>query len=333
MTQGSPPPGRRYGMTIPFDGVPLSEQRDWIVELEDLGYTDVWSSEANGADAFTPLALASAWAPSLRLGSAIVPAYTRGPALLAQSVATLADAAPGRVAFGIGTSSNVIVEGWNGIPFDEPYRQVRDMVRFLRAAMDGEKMTGRFGRSEVKGFRLGIRPAQQPAILIAALREGMLRLAGREGDGAIINWLSAEDVATVAPIVQAAGAEAAEPGPREVVARIFVAPTTDRDAVIGMGRFAIAAYLSVPVYAAFHQWLGRGEQLAEMWRLWGEGDRKAALAAIPESLVDELIVSGTPEQCREHLQRYVDNGVTTPAIALLPFGYDQRQAIRDLAPR
>lgn len=328
-----PPQGRRYGMTIPFDGVPLSEQRDWIVELEDLGYTDVWSSEANGADAFTPLALASAWAPSLRLGSAIVPAYTRGPALLAQSVATLADAAPGRVAFGIGTSSNVIVEGWNGIPFDEPYRQVRDMVRFLRGAMDGEKMTGRFGRSEVKGFRLGIRPTQQPAILIAALREGMLRLAGREGDGAIINWLSAEDVATVAPIVQAAGAEAAEPGPREVVARIFVAPTTDRDAVIGMGRFAIAAYLSVPVYAAFHEWLGRGEQLADMWRLWGEGDRKGALAAIPESLVDELIISGTPEQCREHVQRYVDNGVTTPALALLPFGYDQRQAIRDLAPR
>jgi probable F420-dependent oxidoreductase len=333
MTQGSPPPGRRYGMTIPFDGVPLSEQRDWIVELEDLGYTDVWSSEANGADAFTPLALASAWAPSLRLGSAIVPAYTRGPALLAQSVATLADAAPGRVAFGIGTSSNVIVEGWNGIPFEEPYRQVRDMVRFLRAAMAGEKMTGRYGRSDIKGFRLGIRPAQQPAILIAALREGMLRLAGREGDGAIINWLSAEDVSTVAPIVQAAGADAVDPGPREVVARIFVAPTTDRDAVIGMGRFAIAAYLSVPVYAAFHEWMGRGEQLGEMWRLWGEGDRKGALAAIPESLVDELIVSGTPEQCREHIQRYVDNGVTTPAIALLPFGYDQRQAIRDLAPR
>ncbi len=328
-----PPQGRRYGMTIPFDGVPLSEQRDWIVELEDLGYTDVWSSEANGADAFTPLALASAWAPSLRLGSAIVPAYTRGPALLAQSVATLADAAPGRVAFGIGTSSNVIVEGWNGIPFDDPYRQVRDMVRFLRGAMAGEKMSGRYGRSEVKGFRLGIRPAQQPAILIAALREGMLRLAGREGDGAIINWLSADDVTTVAPIVQAAGAEAAEPGPREVVARIFVAPTTDREAVVGMGRFAIAAYLSVPVYAAFHEWMGRGEQLADMWRLWGEGDRKGALAAIPESLVDELIVSGTPEQCREHIQRYVDNGVTTPALALLPFGYDQRQAVRDLAPR
>jgi probable F420-dependent oxidoreductase len=320
---------QRYGMTIPFDGVPLAEQGDWIRELADLGYTDVWSSEAMGADAFTPLALAAAWAPSLRLGTAIVPAFTRGPACLAQSVASLADAAPGRFAFGIGSSSNVIVEGWNGVPFEEPYRQVRDMVRFLRAALAGEKVTGTYGRSTVRSFKLGIRPEVGPPILVAALREGMLRLAGREGDGAIINWLSAEDVRTVAPVVH----EAAGGAPREIVARIFVAPTTDRDTVIGMGRFAIAAYLTVPVYAAFHEWLGRGEQLAEMSRLWKEGDRKAALAAIPESLVEELIVWGTPQECREHIGRYVENGVTTPALALLPFGYDVRTAVRDLAPR
>jgi probable F420-dependent oxidoreductase len=320
---------QRHGMTIPFDGVPLHAQRDWIVELADLGYTDVWSSEANGADAFTPLALASTWAPSLRLGTAIVPAFTRGPGLIAQSVGTLAQAAPGRFALGVGTSSNVIVEGWNGIPFDEPYKRTRDVVRFLRRALAGEKVTGEFDTFSVRGFKLGMMPEQPVPILVAALREGMLRLAGREGDGAIINWLSADDVATVAPIVQQAG----DGTPREVVARIFVAPTDDADTVRGMGRFAIAAYLNVPVYAAFHEWLGRGDRLAEMWRLWQEGDRKAALAAIPDSVVDELIVWGPPEKCREHVQRYVDNGVTTPALALLPFGLDQRQAVRDLAPR
>lgn len=318
-------------MTIPFDGVPFAEHRDWFRELVDLGYTDVWSAEANGADGFTPLALAAAWAPELRLGTAIVPAFTRGPACLAQSVASLADAAPGRVAFGIGTSSNVIVERWNGIPFDEPYRQVSDMVTFLREALGGDKVTGTFGRSEIKGFRLGLVPRRQPSILIAALRQGMLRLAGGHSDGAIINWLSADDVRRVVPIVAGAAREAGRPDP-EVVARIFVAPTTDRDIVVGGGRMAIAAYLNVPVYAAFHEWLGRGELLAEMWRLWGEGDRKAALEAIPESLVDELIVSGTPEECREHIGRYVEAGVTTTALALLPFGLDQRQVLRDLAP-
>ena len=98
----------RWGMTIPLAG-PLHAQRDQIVELEDLGYTDVWSAEADGHDAFTPLALASVWAPSLRLGTAIVPAYTRGRATMAQCVGSLAQAAPGRFALGIGTSSNVIV--------------------------------------------------------------------------------------------------------------------------------------------------------------------------------------------------------------------------------
>lgn len=316
-----------YGMTIPFDGIPLHEQRDWIVELADLGYTDVWSSEANGADGFTPLALASVWAPSLRLGSAIVPSFTRGPATLAQCVASLADAAPGRVAFGIGTSSNVIVERWNDIPFEEPYKKTRDMVRFLRTALTGEKVKADYDTFSVNGFKLGIVPEQQPKILVAALREGMLRMAGREGDGAIINWLGADDVATVAPIVHEAGPD------KEIVARIFVAPTTDRDTVMALGRYAIAAYLTVPVYAEFHRWLGRSEVLQPMWDHWAAGDRKAALAAIPDELVDTLIVHGSPEECRDHIARYQANGVTTPALAILPFGLDQRQAIRDLAPR
>ncbi|MEZ5177782.1 MAG: LLM class F420-dependent oxidoreductase [Acidimicrobiales bacterium] len=316
-----------YGMTIPFDGVPLHQQRDWIVELADLGYTDVWSSEANGADGFTPLALASVWAPSLRLGSAIVPSFTRGPGTMAQCVASLADAAPGRVAFGIGTSSNVIVERWNDIPFTEPYKRTRDMVRFLRTALTGEKVKHDYDTFSVNGFKLGLVPEEQPKILVAALRQGMLRLAGAEGDGAIVNWLAADDVSTVAPYVHEGGPD------KEVVARIFVAPTTDRDAVMALGRYAIAAYLTVPVYAEFHRWLGRGELLQPMWDLWAAGDRKGALAAIPDELVDALIVHGSPEACREHIARYQENGITTPALAILPFGLDQRQAIRDLAPR
>src|SRR5271170_7426491 len=81
----------RYGITVPFDGVTLEDHRRWYAELGQLGYTDVWSAETDGVDGFTPLALAAAWSPSLRLGVAIIPAYTRGPALLAQSVAAMAE--------------------------------------------------------------------------------------------------------------------------------------------------------------------------------------------------------------------------------------------------
>jgi probable F420-dependent oxidoreductase len=323
-------PHTGFGITIPFDRVPLHAQREWIEELPGLGYTDVWSMEADGTDAFTPLALTSVWAPQLRLGTAIVPAYTRGPALIAQSVGTLAQAAPGRFVLGLGASSNIIVERWNGMEFDEPYKRVRDVVRFLRLALTGEKVTEEFDTFSIRGFRLGAGavPEQPVPILVAALREGMLRLAGREGDGAIVNWLSADDVAKVAPIVHSQGPD------KEIVARIFVAPSEDTDTVRAQARFAIAAYVNVPVYKAFHQWLGRGDVLGPVWEAWDAGDRAAALQAIPDEVVDDLVVHGSYEQCRAHVQRYVDNGVTTPAMAILPLAdVNVREAVRELAPR
>lgn len=309
---------QRWGITVPFEGVPLSEHREWYEEAAALGYTDLWSSEAGGGDAFTPLALAAAWAPTLRLGTAIVPAYTRGPATLAQTVASLEQAAPGRFAIGLGTSSNVIVERWNGLEFDRPYAHVRDTIRFLREALAGGKVDRDYETFAVHGFRLGVPIQEPPPILVAALRPGMLRLAGREGDGAIINWLAATDVPTVTPHV----------GGKEIVARIFVLPIEDREVVLQIGRRAIASYLTVPVYAAFHEWLGRGELLREMWDAWAAGDRKAATASIPEEVVDDLVVHGTPEQCRAHLERYVANGVTTPAPAILAGPTEAHATIR-----
>lgn len=312
-----------YGITVPFDA-PLSEHAALYKEVADLGYTDVWTGESNGADGLTPLILAAAWEPRLRVGPAILPAYTRAPALMAQSAASLAAAAPGRCAFGIGTSSDVIVEKWNGVPFVEPYKKTRDMVRFLKDALSGEKVDKEYDTFTVRGFRLAMRVPQPPPILVAALRPGMLRMAGREADGAIINWLSPDDVKQVAP----------EVGPgKEIVARIFVCPSEDADTVRAAGKFAVAAYLNVEVYAKFHEWLGRGDDLAAMWQHWKEGDRKAATAAIPDHVVDQLIVHGHPDYCREQIARYVENGVTTPVLATMPFGMDTMAAVRALAPK
>ena len=314
-----------YGLTVPTGG-PLHAQRDLIASLPDLGYTDVWSAEAGGADAFTPLALASVWAPTLRLGTAIVPAFTRAPATIAQCAAALADAAPGRVAIGVGSSSEVIVQRWNGIPFDRPYQRVRDVVRFLRVALTGERVTRAYETFTVDSFRLLHVPEIPPRLLVAALRPGMLRLAGREADGAILNWLSADDVRTVVPYVHEGGPD------KEIVARIFVAPSPDAAVARAAARAAIAGYLTVPVYRAFHEWLGRVDVLGEMWRAWTAGDRRAAVAAIPDEVVDALVVHGTPEQCREHVRRYVEAGVTTPVLALLPVPGDAGDHVRALAP-
>jgi probable F420-dependent oxidoreductase len=315
-----------WGITVPLDGIALSDHPKLYRELADLGYTDVWSSESNGADGLTPLALAAAVEPRLRLGSAIMSSFTRGPAILAQSAAAMAAAAPGRFALGIGASSDVIVGKWNGIAFDRPYAHTRDVVRFLRAALSGEKVTEQYETFSVEGFRLGLRPDPPPRILVAALREKMLRLGAGDADGVILNWVSAADVAKVAQIVQAENPSA------EIVTRIMVCPSEDADAVRGFVRALVTGYLTVPVYREYQKWLGHADALAPMWAAWDAGNRKAAVAAVPDGVVDAVCVHGPPDACKARIAEFVASGVTTPVLALVPVGVDLRDAIHSLAP-
>src|SRR5271170_1786510 len=228
----------RWGLTLPLSGLPLASQQDLVTGLPELGYTDVWSAELNGMDGFTPLTLASQWAPELRLGTAIVGIYTRAPVALAVQAGTLAALAPGKFVMGIGTSSQVAVEQWNGIAFEKPYQRSRDMLRFLRAALAGERVTQEYETFSVRGFRLDPAPEVPPALALAALRPGMVRLAAEEAGIAITNWLSPTDVPKVRGV---AGPDC------ELVARIFVCPTSDADVARYVGKRMIAAYLTVPV--------------------------------------------------------------------------------------
>lgn len=322
----------RHGVTIPLSTVPLSEHRRVVEELPDLGYTDVWTGEAAGRDGFTPLALAAAWSPSLRLGTAVVPVQTRGPALLAMTVATLAEAAPGRVAVGVGSSGPPFVTRINGIPFEHPYRQVRDTVRFLKRALAGKPVRGVFDSFTIEEYRPAVRPDPAPPVLVGALRPQMLRLAAREADGLVTNFLAVRDLR---PVLAAMGPGGAG---KEVVARIFVCPTRDVGHARARGRALLGPILNARTYSAFHSWLGRGEELAASRRAWAAGDHRGACEAVPDALVDELLVHGSPERCREHVARYAGAGVTTPLLAVVPapeFGAGpdaMLAALRALAP-
>ncbi|GAA2671280.1 LLM class F420-dependent oxidoreductase [Actinoplanes palleronii] len=302
----------RWGMTVPLGGVSLADHAAVFHGLADAGFTDAWTAEVAGTDAFTPLTLTAAWEPRLRLGTAIAPVYTRGPGLMAMTAAALAETAPGRFQFGIGASSPVVAGDWNAADFVKPFARSRDMLRFLRAALAGEVVDEAYPTFTVKRFRLERPPAVPPQLMLAALRPQMLHLAAAEADGVILNWLSAADVHT-------ALAETKQAGPDfSVATRIFVVPTDDATYARAVGRRLITSYLTVPAYAAFHRWLGREELLTPMWEAWSAGDRKGALAAIPDSLVDDLVVHGAPDEVRARVQAYADAGVTIPVMALLP---------------
>jgi len=193
----------RWSLSVPQDGFTLAEHVALAREAESWGYTDAWSFESDGLDCFSPLAVIGA-STGLRLGTAIANVYTRGPATLAQSAAGVADVAPGRFILGLGSGSQVIIEKWNGGRFDKPATRVRETVLFLRQALTGERVVFKGKTFEVDGFRLTKPPSRPVPIYVAALRPGMLRVAGEVADGVILNWLAAEDVPKSVAVVREA---------------------------------------------------------------------------------------------------------------------------------
>jgi len=311
------PEPTRWGLTLPFGGVPLAATEPLVRRAEAAGWDDFWTGDTNGPDGFTPLALAAAWTERMRLGTGVVNAFTRGPAVLAQHAAALADASGGRFVLGLGSSSDVIVERWNGVPFERPLSKLRATVQALRPVLAGERGQG--------GFRLETPPADPVPIYVAALRDRMLRLGGELGDGTFVNFvpLSAVEhvVATIAP-----------PDGHDVVCRFFCIPQPAEEG-IGLARFVFAGYATVPVYEAFFRALGWGDALDPMVAAWRDGDRKLAAERAPEELLREIFVFGRPAAMRQRLQRFAAGGITT--LCLMPLcGPEQvPQLIDDLAPR
>jgi probable F420-dependent oxidoreductase len=330
---------QRLALSVPLEGVALAELPDVAREAERLGYTDAWSYEADGIDCFSPLATIGA-VSSLRLGTAIANVYTRGPATLAMSAAGLADVAPGRFCLGIGSGSQVIVEAWNGGAFERPATRVRETALFLRRALAGERVVFHGETFSVDGFRLSRPPSAPVPIHVAALRPGMLKVAGEVADGVIVNWLSAEDVPkSIAVAREAARAAGRDPAALEFSIRIMInidPPSPESDLAVHRH---ITAYLNVPVYRAFQEWLGRGPALRPMWEAWERGDRRGAVAAVPLDVVRALILRGSVAGIRAGIQRYFDAGIDTAFLQLAttePEPARRRQrvldAVRALAP-
>ena len=307
----------RWGLTLTLPGVPLRDHAEHVHRADAAGYTDLWTGETNGPDGFTPLALASQWSERARLGTGVVGVLTRGPALLAQQAAALADASGGRFVLGIGASSDRIVEGWNRMPFDRPLTRVSETVDFLRTALAGQRTD--------TGFKLDQAPAEPPRIVLAALRGKMLRLAVDKADGAFTNYLPLSGLPQV--VEQLEGA----PEGFELLCRFFCIPGS-REEAEPIARFMFASYVTVPVYANFFRWLGHGERIREMCEAWAAKDRERAIAAAPWELIEETFVIGSPDEIRERLGEFVAGGITLPVLLPITTPDKMGEVVEALAP-
>jgi probable F420-dependent oxidoreductase len=308
----------RWGLTVPLTGIPLPDNAKLVRRAEAAGYTDLWSGETNGPDGFSPLALASVWTERVRLGTGVVGVMQRGRALLAQEAAALADASRGRFVLGIGASSDRIIEGWNGMPFEKPLSKMSETIDFMRTALAGERAEG--------GFKLERAPEEEVPIIVAALRGKMLRLAVEKGDGAFTNFLPLEGLPRV--VGQLDGA----PDGFELLCRFFCIPG-QREQVEPLARFMFSSYVTVPVYEAFYRWLGYGERIDEMVDAWKAKDRQKAAAAAPWELIEEMFIFGSPEQMHERLAPFVEGGITLPILTPITTPDKLGELIDALAPR
>src|SRR5438874_398797 len=184
----------RIGSSLPLP--PDLEMCRRVAEhAEILGYESLWIADTGaGPDAFVVAALAAGVTRRVRLGTAVVPIYTRALSVHAAAAGSVAQLAPGRFVLGLGISSETIVDAWGGVPFRRPFARMRETVSVLRQMLAGERVTFDGKTVRTRNFRLVSPPPRPVPIYVAALMPPMLELAGEIADGVILNFMPAEAV-------------------------------------------------------------------------------------------------------------------------------------------
>ncbi len=312
----------RLGLTVSFfNALPLDDFFAVVREAEDRGYDTAWSGEVTAGDAFTPLTLIATHTRRLRVATGVVPVQTRTPVLLGLTAAALGRLAPDRVALGLGLSSPVVVEQWNGVRFNRSLDQLREAVQIIRGVLAGERVTvdGKFYR--VRNFRLSGSVPQGVKIYLAALGPKALELAGEIADGVLLNWISPE---TVPQSIRhlTAGAERAKRSLDgfEIAAFIRTCVTDDPGPARQWLAREITAYSTVDAYAEFSRSSGFAAEVDAVRAAWSAGDRAGAVRQVSDRFLDGLGVVGPAEFCRARIGEFARAGLTMPVV--FPFSPD-----------
>jgi probable F420-dependent oxidoreductase len=296
------------GITLP-DGLPLTDAVDVCVEAEHLGFTDVWSYEVAGYDAFTPLAAIAARTERMRLGTAVVPAATRPPALLAMTAIAMQSLSGGRFSLGLGTSTAAIVNRWMGLPFPAGLARMRETIEAIRAAAAGRKVNVEGTTLTIKGFRLEAPPAPVP-VFIGALGPRMVELAGTIADGLVLTTVAQSHVPVMLDrfyaAAQAAGRNRDEP------AVVLTCPVVlDDEEALEAVRESLAAYGVIDVYNRHMVRQGFEDEARNLRDAWARRAWKDAVAAVSDRMVKALTICGDEAACRAQIAGYQAAGVKT----------------------
>jgi len=271
---------------------------------ERLGYERAWLPETWGRDAVTGLTSIARETDEIGIGTSIAPVYSRSPALLGQTAATLQEVSDGRFRLGLGPSGPIVVENWHGIDYGNPLKRTRETVDIVTQVLSGETVEYDGENFDLSGFRLRCgAPDPAPAVDVAGMGPKAVELAGRFADGWHALMFTRDGIRQRHADLER-GAELADKRelPRTTMS-LTCAALENRERARDIVRQHTAFYLGSmgTFYRDSLARQGHEETAHAIYDAWQDGDHEAAVAAIDDDLLDELAVAGTPEEAREQL--------------------------------
>jgi F420-dependent oxidoreductase-like protein len=312
-------------------GRSLENALDRVRMAEQLGYHSVYTTHLAGRDSLTVLAAYAQATESIRLGTGVLPIYSRTPVATAQQAVTIDEISGGRLTLGIGVSHQVTVENWYGNHIARPVAEMREYVAALRAMFGGEDPP------EAQTFPtrfhfLGIEPRPDLPIYVAALSPKMLELAGEVADGVIL-WLCNPDYIrdVVVPHVREGRRKAGKDlDGFDIVAAVPTAVTEEVDGARATLRADLSPYFLLPFYRTMIERSGYEADVRLFDEAMERGDASAAAIAISDGFLENLAAIGPPDIAAAAVERYRDAGATSPCIGAVP-GTDFMSALESLA--
>lgn len=294
------------------------------------GYRSFWTAETVAQEAFATLGAIGAAVGGMDLGTGVLAMQLRTPALAAMGAATLQSIGGDHdVLLGVGVSSPVVVGRWHGAEYgSSPLAQMREYLELTRECLSGEPVTHDGDHYSANRFRLGVRlDARRPKLVLGALNERMLQLAGEQCDGVLLNYLPAAAVPWCIEQVRAGEADAArDAGSCSIYAYVHVG-VCDPEPAAESARKDLFSYAVVPAYARAFTRAGFGDEVIAINEAHGRRDRDAAVAAVSDAMVNQIDICGDAAHVAGAVQAYRDAGVDHPVLMPLPWGADRMATI------
>ncbi len=324
----------KLGINIGYSGAQMTLPLDLVLQIERMGYDSVWTAEAYGSDAVTPLAYLAAKTTRIKLGTAIMQIPGRTPAMCAMTMSTLDQLSGGRVLVGLGLSGPQVVEGWHGVPYGKPAARTREYVEILRKIWAREEPVEYHGQEYQMPYTgpgatgLGkplksILHSRQLPVYLATMGPVNIRATAELADGWLPIWFSPQRMHMFRPSLEEGFARAGNGKSWkdfDIAAGCTVVITDDVKAGLETMRPMLALYMGGmgAKEKNFHNEMavkyGYREAAAKIQELYLAGRKQEAEQAVPYELCDEMSLVGPAERIRERFRTWEDAGVTTMLV-------------------